>query len=867
MLFVRLLVGLLLTATGAPCPIQLSPSRVVVKYGDPVWVNCSSSDPLYSGMGWEATVGGTSLTQSRHLTWSVDALTTWKISPKCYINPSAGSPRKQCSKTLDVVVYTFPESIDIKQEGTPVRSAVLEEGDVLDLKCEVGKIAPKSQVIVKWHSSSSNTFLHASNHHAHTKEPVELISSYDYSAKMDDQIRCEAYLDLRPEGPELSVFSPVFNLSVVDGPHFECSGWEVLRVQEHSMRTLQDLCPVKGNPTPVVKWLKDGRTVNPWVPVTRDYSGQYFIQADGAKSATQQVELVVLHDDVQVTCPVLHHVMEHTSLGQNLPCAVEGFPKAQVSWYKDGEQVELSEPLTRYDAGPYVVVASNMYSSANATVELDVQYEPSAIEELLDVVAELDSDVWLKCSARGNPRPDYTWTNDHRDNIQAIIEDGVSRLLIPNVTVTNEGTYTCHARNLAGNTSRSARVSVKVPPVCEQTDLACGSTCVPKSLICDAVKDCLDGSDEAPELCPTADGEAHECPIRIHPEVLVLEYKSHGQNVTCMPTLATGSGNDMKTKWLDGRGVHGKTWSPDTCKDWDPHPVCSAVFQERTICQKDLNFTLYKMPDSVAIRPEENVSLGEGTLWQLHCDIINVAPAHRLAVRWYHGNETLQPAVRGPLRLADCLPERDANGTCDISAIRTPLNVSSSASVRLYRDLKGAHLRCEVYLELGAGGPQPPPSMMSDPVSVTVHYKPVINTTKLPTVVPLFRGYPEELVCEADGHPPPEIVWIHAADARVSGGNITVTEAGLYTCRASNYLDMVFYKVEVIPKEDYLPLIAGFVAATVVIISVIFLFIYSIYYKNTKMRRYSLKNPKVELQTGHVAHNGWDLQFPMTKLS
>lgn len=67
--------------------------------------------------------------------------------------------------------------------------------------------------------------------------------------------------------------------------------------------------------------------------------------------------------------------------------------------------------------------------------------------------------------------------------------------------------------------------------------------------------------------------------------------------------------------------------------------------------------------------------------------------------------------------------------------------------------------------------------------------------------------------------------------------------------------------------EDYLPLIAGFVAVTVVAISIVFLFIYSIYYKNTKMRRYSLKNAKLDTQSGNVAHYGCDMQFPMTKLS
>lgn len=67
-------------------------------------------------------------------------------------------------------------------------------------------------------------------------------------------------------------------------------------------------------------------------------------------------------------------------------------------------------------------------------------------------------------------------------------------------------------------------------------------------------------------------------------------------------------------------------------------------------------------------------------------------------------------------------------------------------------------------------------------------------------------------------------------------------------------------------SEDYLPLIAGLVALTVIVISIVFVFIYSIYYKNTKMRHYSLKNPKLSTQNGNVAH-GWESQFPMAKLS
>lgn len=69
--------------------------------------------------------------------------------------------------------------------------------------------------------------------------------------------------------------------------------------------------------------------------------------------------------------------------------------------------------------------------------------------------------------------------------------------------------------------------------------------------------------------------------------------------------------------------------------------------------------------------------------------------------------------------------------------------------------------------------------------------------------------------------------------------------------------------------EDYLPLIAGFVAFMVVVILVIFVFIYSIYYKNNKMGRYSLKKAKLSsTPNGNVAQNGGqDTPLPMTKLS
>lgn len=86
---------------------------------------------------------------------------------------------------------------------------------------------------------------------------------------------------------------------------------------------------------------------------------------------------------------------------------------------------------------------------------------PSQILELEDSESTVGSSVSLKCSANGNPKPQYSWIYYQTTNVLEENEDGVSRLVIQNATVYNMGNYTCRAWNERGDVSKTSRLTIK----------------------------------------------------------------------------------------------------------------------------------------------------------------------------------------------------------------------------------------------------------------------------------------------------------------------------------------------------------------------------------------------------------------------
>lgn len=66
--------------------------------------------------------------------------------------------------------------------------------------------------------------------------------------------------------------------------------------------------------------------------------------------------------------------------------------------------------------------------------------------------------------------------------------------------------------------------------------------------------------------------------------------------------------------------------------------------------------------------------------------------------------------------------------------------------------------------------------------------KPIINETKLPSIVPVFRGYPDVLVCEAEGNPKPTISWSLGTNHTINSETLNISESTPenVNCTASN---------------------------------------------------------------------------------
>uniref|UniRef100_A0A096M6X1 Ig-like domain-containing protein n=1 Tax=Poecilia formosa TaxID=48698 RepID=A0A096M6X1_POEFO len=237
------------------CPDKpvITPSRLVVKFGDPASATCVACQqaclPLDdSVISMEASLG-TPDVNGTIVTWTVDRMTEWELTPKCYYSDSANH---QCCTGLSVTVYSKlinvakhfrelslsivvtievfyvlhfqheccclmllivtiisifilfsspepPETVSFSLNP----SEPLTEGSKVTLQCDVLNVAPVANLIVTFYRGQTPLGQVKSNDA--TEEPVSETFSLSYNTRKEDdgvQFWCEAKLELGAEGPQ-----------------------------------------------------------------------------------------------------------------------------------------------------------------------------------------------------------------------------------------------------------------------------------------------------------------------------------------------------------------------------------------------------------------------------------------------------------------------------------------------------------------------------------------------------------------------------------------------------------------------------------------------------------------------------------------
>ncbi|XP_048587479.1 hemicentin-2 isoform X1 [Nematostella vectensis] len=268
-------------------------------------------------------------------------------------------------------------------------------------------------------------------------------------------------------------------------------------------------CTVTGDPVPTVYWSRDGSnltalrySVEPSNALridnlTREDEGSYICHAfNNVSSTSSDAAVLTVNYPPKFLESLKPEETRNETDNLTLTCKLEGKPQATVVWLKDNTELKpdirliITQPslvdsgestltiinLDRSDEASYKCRANNtvgIVTSSNTTVT--VQYPPKFFKIPDDVTKTEGSSVNLTCQLECKPKCSVTWlkggspldTSSDRISVTQPENDGngTSFLMISNLNRTDEASYSCRAKNAAGEkTSGSVNLAVNYPP-------------------------------------------------------------------------------------------------------------------------------------------------------------------------------------------------------------------------------------------------------------------------------------------------------------------------------------------------------------------------------------------------------------------
>ncbi|NXL89730.1 HMCN1 protein, partial [Alectura lathami] len=266
---------------------------------------------------------------------------------------------------------------------------------------------------------------------------------------------------------------------------------------------IQLVCSVKGVPTPVVQWLKDGKTV----AITVFYDLPCRVTPDGS---TLNIFRALTSDTGKYTCVATNPAGEEDQIftlsvyvpptitgnkdepedltalldtSVSIECTATGTPPPQINWLKNGLPLSVSSQIRLLsagqvlrlarvqisDSGVYTCVASSRAGVDNKHYNLHVFVPPSLDNAggTEDVTVVKGSSASLKCFTAGTPAPTMSWfKSGHPLSLGAHLTSSNQGMVLNFVKaeISDTGKYTCVASNEAGDISKHFSLKVLEPP-------------------------------------------------------------------------------------------------------------------------------------------------------------------------------------------------------------------------------------------------------------------------------------------------------------------------------------------------------------------------------------------------------------------
>uniref|UniRef100_A0A8B9H3J1 Hemicentin 1 n=1 Tax=Astyanax mexicanus TaxID=7994 RepID=A0A8B9H3J1_ASTMX len=571
-----------------------------------------------------------------------------------------------------------------------------------------------------------------------------------------------------------------------------------IKIKVNNTLTLE--CEAQAIPTPTLQWYKDGQTDG---RVTMTANGRIVQIKQAQVSDTGRYTCVASNIagedekdfDVNIQVPPSFQDSTSGSAGEakdvilnnpiSLYCETNAVPPPTLTWYKDGRLLASNDRVLilpggrvlqipraqAEDSGRYTCVAVNDAGEDSIQYDVRVLLPPSIRGADRDVPEEVvvlvNKTTRLECHADGSPPPKISWLKDRQplnpDRTHTLLSNGRT-LQILNAQVTDTGRYVCVADNVAGSAEKYFNLNVHVPPSILGANVENATVVVNNfiSLSCEAT------GFPPPTLSWLKDSSVHP---RSQPNAFRFCHRQRGANANAVLYL-------LAVYWR--------------------HRMEALPPRGRVNKQHKSNYLPPSIRDSSGDSPVV-ISVRVGNSVTLECQSNAVPPP---TIMWYKNGRLLTETANLRIHNEGQILELKGTEVC----------VCNSESL-------------EMHILSGGGKLQIARSQLSDSGTytclasniegkarksyhLTIQVPPSIVGSELPGEVSVLLNDSIQLVCRAEGTPPPTIQWLK--DGQVpDGSTLTVTAAhtsdgGKYTCVATNKAgeeDKVFNLNVYVPPE------------------------------------------------------------------